>query len=311
MKAELGSAKVLLPAISTSASPEQHQAHRQTWLTLRRPGIGASEIAAVLGISPWASRFSLWWAKREGWDFEQNESQEWGLRSEPMIALKFTEEHPDLHVIRPDSLYAHKRHSHMLCSPDRLAILPDGRVIPIELKTDEAGHGWGEPGTDQVPLHYAVQVQWQAGVFGSPYGYLVRYARKRYTEYVVLPDPRISVWIKKAAGFLQSIVDDNPPDPDGHEATTDTLTKIHIPDDKEPPIMFPDDVVAEYERLVNLERTTKEDLEVVKNHIRNQLGKSTEGVTTDGRTFVTRIRYDRRSYTVKETTVDQLRRKKS
>ena len=40
------------------------------WLAARREGIGASEISAVLGISPWESPFSLFWRKVNAWEID-------------------------------------------------------------------------------------------------------------------------------------------------------------------------------------------------------------------------------------------------
>ena len=33
---------------------------RAEWLAWRRSGIGASDVAGILGISPWASPFTVW-----------------------------------------------------------------------------------------------------------------------------------------------------------------------------------------------------------------------------------------------------------
>ena len=310
---DVGAAVVLLRALGPYPSAAQRAAHREEWLDLRRKGIGASEIAVILGASPWASRFSLWWQKREGWEFNQTEAQEWGLRSEQMIAQKFIEVHPELELYLPHALYVHKRVPFLMCSPDRLAISHHkGRVQiePVELKTDEAGAEWGKPGTDEVPFHYRCQVQWQMAVFGAKRGHLVRYARKRYTEYVIGPTSDVGGWVKAARAFLRSIDADNPPEPDGHAATTEALTLLYpSPDDKAPPVVFDQELVDEYESLCSREKAIKDRLAEVRNRIRLQLGDGKEGSTPDGQIFVTRSVYTRRGYTVGEAKVDQLRKK--
>lgn len=59
--------------------------------------ITATEIAAVLGLSPWMSRFTLW-HKKAGLrtaPFESNPAVEWGIRLEDVVAAKWAEEHAD------------------------------------------------------------------------------------------------------------------------------------------------------------------------------------------------------------------------
>jgi predicted phage-related endonuclease len=36
---------------------------RKKWLKWRRGGLGGSDVAGVLNLSPWSSPFSVWWSK--------------------------------------------------------------------------------------------------------------------------------------------------------------------------------------------------------------------------------------------------------
>lgn len=51
-----------------------------------------------------------------------------------------------------------------MATPDDLATLPDGERALAQLKTDRHGVKFGKPGTDEVPLVYYVQVQWELHV---------------------------------------------------------------------------------------------------------------------------------------------------
>lgn len=64
-------------------------ADRDEWLEARQAGIGASEIAAVLGISPYDSPFSLWWRKRNNWGVDANAEMSTGTFLEGTIASWF------------------------------------------------------------------------------------------------------------------------------------------------------------------------------------------------------------------------------
>src|SRR5690606_22150337 len=71
------------------------------WLALRADGLGGSEIAAVLGLSPFESRFSLWHRKRgEAAPQAETEERKSGKYFEPGIVEWFRDTHPDYRVRR-------------------------------------------------------------------------------------------------------------------------------------------------------------------------------------------------------------------
>src|SRR6266540_7228681 len=116
------------------------------WLEARRRDgetwrIGASELAAVLGASPYASPFSLWWAKQGGAWSEQTREQRRGHAYEPAIGGMFAEDHPDLFVCRPGAgLWGHPVHRWLVCTPDFLAVARD---IAACTGPPECEHGHG------------------------------------------------------------------------------------------------------------------------------------------------------------------------
>ncbi|NED57820.1 hypothetical protein G3I24_43905 [Micromonospora aurantiaca] len=102
------------------------------WLAARRAGpdgyrVGASELAAVLGISPYASPFSLWWSKQDGWNAEPaSRRQRYGHAVEDGIAGLFGEDHPELLVCRPGAgLWGHPVERWLVATPDFLAVAAD------------------------------------------------------------------------------------------------------------------------------------------------------------------------------------------
>src|SRR5262245_64346292 len=65
------------------------------WKALRREGMGASELSAVLGVSPNNSAFALWWQKMEGWEIESTLEMDIGTWMEPVIRECFARQFPD------------------------------------------------------------------------------------------------------------------------------------------------------------------------------------------------------------------------
>ncbi len=148
----------------TSASADVMS--REEWLLLRRKGIGASDAPAVCGLSPWKTPLHVFLEKtgRLG-DEVENAAMRWGTRLEEVVAQAYKEEtmRP---VYRPRQvLERHKTIPWLFCSLDRLTeVGGKGRIL--ECKTARSADGWGEPGTDEVPAPYLVQVQHQMAVTG-------------------------------------------------------------------------------------------------------------------------------------------------
>lgn len=294
------------------------------WLAARRSLIGASEVAAVLGLSPFASPFSLWWAKQKEWDLDPSLRLRLGHDLEPVIGNLFAEERPDLLVCRPAwSLWRHRAYPFVGCSPDFLAVAGSGVtepgapwVEPVECKSDEGGPGWGKPGTDEVPEHHRMQLLWQCAVFGAPRGHIVRVAGKRYSDYVIEYDADAAGWfagaVEEAAAFMTSLEIGLPPEVDDHKATTDALGRLNpdVIDGKHDPDAYADvddGVAAAYEAQRVVLDTAEREFRRLQNLIRGQLGRAKWGrYRSTGRRFVERRVYKRREYTVPDGMVDAL-----
>lgn len=297
----------------------------EAWQLARRSMIGASEMAAVLGRSPWASPFSLWWSKQEGWQLEQTLSMRLGHELEPIIAKLFGEARPDLLVCKANaSLWRSPIVDWMACTPDYLAVAYDVEpaigdhaewvkgpchVEPIECKSDEGGPGWGRPGTDEVPDHHRVQVLQQCAVFGAPRGHLVRMAGKRFSAYVLEFDDaaqaEVAEWTLAGQAFMATLDAGVAPELDGHQATTDTLSRLYPGTSEDYDAVVPDDVAEAYDRLgVELARVKGEFAEAA-NAVRGCMKEQRFAVVAStGRRFADRRVGKRNGYTVGPSTYD-------
>jgi putative phage-type endonuclease len=127
--------------------------------------MSASKIAAVLGLSPWESRFSLYHRMRGAVGDDGNDNTRRGHYLEPAIAAWFADQHPDWRI-ETTGTWLHHQRPWQAATPDRLATLPDGEVELVELKSSAMVEDWGDPGTDQIPVYYRAQVIWQMDVLG-------------------------------------------------------------------------------------------------------------------------------------------------
>lgn len=127
----------------------------------RRTGIGGTDASALIGVNPWRTAMDVW-AEKTGRSagVPDNEAMRAGRMLEPVILNWYAEDEGvevmrDLPMLRQDEI--------LIGHVDGLD-QERGRII--EAKTASSEKGWGEPRTDQVPIHYAAQVIWYCGLAG-------------------------------------------------------------------------------------------------------------------------------------------------
>lgn len=202
------------------------------WHAARATGIGASEAAAVLGLSPWESPYSMWQRKagRIG-PMPESEEMTWGHYLEEPIARRFADLHPELIVVRTGT-WRSSELAWQLVNPDRLAHGDDGPV-PVEVKFAPYGREFGDCGTEDIPLHYRAQILQQCDVLDAPYGWLVALVGADYREYRIDADPLdIAVLRERCGRFWASLpTADNPtgrpPSIDESDHTFRALKELH------------------------------------------------------------------------------------
>ena len=134
---------------------------RKDWLAYRRKGIGGSDAAAVLGISPFLTGRDLYYDKlgiSADADDENWIAKEIGNLLEPLVAKIFSER-TGLKVYQKKFMFQHPQHPWMLADLDYLVEMPDGRTAILECKTStsNAASHWWYAGKEIVPAYYESQ----------------------------------------------------------------------------------------------------------------------------------------------------------
>jgi putative phage-type endonuclease len=205
-----------------SGSPEWHEA--------RKTRIGGSEVAAILGVSPWQSPYSLWHTKRNGWiDYTSTPQQDWGTRLEPAL-LGWYFDHEGVKYSGSDGTYVHRDRDWQLFNPDALGY--DGDPIydvVVEAKSARRGDDWGQPGTDEIPLYYRPQVIWGMDCLGiTKAKVVVSIAGAPPELYTVDYNPAEADEIRaQVEEFVTSLQEDIEPALDSHVATYETVRRLH------------------------------------------------------------------------------------
>lgn len=183
---------------------------RAAWLEARRTGIGGSDAAAVLGLSKWQTPLSVWLDKTgQAEGVEENEPMRWGSLLEPVIRQEYAQR-TGREIVMP-GLLRHPKHDWMLATPD--GVSRDNRLI--EIKTARSADGWGEPGSDQVPEDYLIQVQHYMAVTALPVADIaVLIGGSDFRIYTVDADAELHDMLMSAEdAFWRTVIDRTPPEP--------------------------------------------------------------------------------------------------
>lgn len=127
--------------------------------------LGSSDIAAVLGISPWRSAVDLWLDKVDPQpeDGRNAKAKARGTRLEPYLR-DMVESEFGLKIARYNQRYVDINVPYLAAEVD--AETYDGDNIELKTASPFARKEWGEEGSDELPLHYNAQVQFALGVTG-------------------------------------------------------------------------------------------------------------------------------------------------
>lgn len=234
----------------------------QEWAMARMTGLGGSDIAAVLGLSPFRGPMHVFLEKTGlADDSVETEAMYWGSELESIIANRFAMDAGERLIHPENCLYRSEKHPWMIGTPDRLIY---GKKEGLEIKT--AGYPyrsyWGESGTDEVPEYYLTQCAWYMALTGYDRWHVaVLIGGSDYRTYTIERDPALeAMLIEEAQRFWEEcVVANNPPRLDGTEATKAYLRKRFPQDTGEMKLATVEiDQLAEELAILNVEIAEKE-----------------------------------------------------
>ena len=269
--------------MSTATLPD-----RAAWLAERNSGIGASDAAVALGVSPWKSAFQLWAEKTcamPAEDLSDNEAIEFGLRLEPVVAEAFADRTSRKVDMRPAfTVERHPDHPWLLATLDAIQYCPDRGPGNLQIKT--ANEFKASDWADGTPLMYQVQVQAESAVSGLPWGsvaVLIGGQRLRWFDYQ-RDDAFIAAMIPRLRQFWRLVETKTPPPPGPDLATARALALLYGEDNGET-ILLPDESAEWDAELVAAKEAIKEAEArkvAAENHLKAALGEATFGLLPSG-----------------------------
>lgn len=145
-----------LVLVDTADLPEEE------WLEYRRRGIGGSDAAAILGVSPFATARDLYYDKLKVVSYEDGESN-WvqkkvGHLLEDLVAEIFHVK-TGFEIYQVKKMFYHPVYTYMLADIDYFIRLPNGKTAILEIKTTNynAKDHWWCDGQEIVPVNYEIQ----------------------------------------------------------------------------------------------------------------------------------------------------------
>lgn len=200
---------------------------RDEWLAYRQKSLGGSDAAALLGLSDYASPYSLW-AEKTGKvipeDISDRESVRLGNDLEDYVAKRFTEatgkkvRRENSIIYNPEMPFAH-------ANIDRAVI---GEEAGLECKTTISNAIAKECEEGKVPARFYCQVVHYLMITGWKRFYLgvLVFGRGFYHFVIERDEAEISALKAAEESFWQKVTTNTPPDVDGSEATLEAIRTI-------------------------------------------------------------------------------------
>lgn len=211
---------------------ETRDLSRAEWLDVRKSGIGGSDAAAAIGLSPYMSALELWLIKtgrdanlpRPDSD-DTSEPVYWGRLLEPIVAASYTKQTGN-RVRRVNAVLQHPEIPFMLANVDR-EVTGCRDVQLLECKT--AGEFGARLWREGVPEYVQVQVQHQLAVTGKQAADVAALlcGQKLEVHRIERDDELIARLIALETAFWHYVETDTPPPTDGSESADRALRCLY------------------------------------------------------------------------------------
>lgn len=133
----------------------------------RKKGLGATDCAAVMGMSPYKTPYELWMIKT-------GRMEEEAILDEKRLRLRHAHEETiaqeyaiqkNVKLEKMEDTIFHKDLPFMLCHLDRV-VSGQRKIVECKSASGFMRNMWGMGGSDEAPLHYILQVQHQLACSG-------------------------------------------------------------------------------------------------------------------------------------------------
>jgi len=261
---------------------------RGQWLEVRKGGIGSSDAAAAVGLSPYKSRLELWLEKtgrtaanddHQGMD----DPRFWGTLLEPYVAVAYQQK-TDQKVRKVNAVLQHPTFPFMLANIDR-EVVGSADVQILECKT--AGEFGSRLWKDGVPEYVQLQVQHQLAVTGKGAAdvAVLLCGQKLEVHRIERDEEVISRLVVLESQFWEYVVTDTPPPADGSESAARALRHLYQGNDTTLDFTGNAELGSTFDSLADLDQeiaSKERDAERLKQTIQQAMGDASKAAFANG-----------------------------
>lgn len=259
------------------------------WFAARLGCIGASEMAAAIGLSPDRQPIEVYREKiGETEPFAGNRFTRRGSLLEPLLKAEY-EEMTGHELVTGLPLYFHPEHAFVGCTPDARRAADDTWLVEFKSISPWRASELGEAGTDDLPPDWVVQAQTQMAVMGAArVDVFVALGFESYRIYPVERNERLILrMLREAADFWDRVLRrDPPPIKYDHPGAGDLIREIYGQPQAGLRTQLSDEVVeawVEYQALGREESRIKAERKALKARVDDALGRAMEGSFPSGK----------------------------
>jgi putative phage-type endonuclease len=222
------------------------------WHEQRNKGVGGSDMAAIMGLSNYKTPLDVWLEKTgrdAGEDISGKPQIIVGNALESVVRKWFAEQHPELVVREPKSMYRNVDNPFMQASLDGVCHIKGRRLSDVEsfavLECKTCGEYRSSDWDNGVPDYYLTQVTHYLAVTGWPRAYVaVLFGNREFCEYTIERDQDdVNVVVKAAEEFWGFVQRDEMP-----QLMAADVDRLYPEDDGE--LELPEDT-AGFDQLAN------------------------------------------------------------
>lgn len=253
------------------------------WETERHKlGIGGSEAAAIAGLNPYSSAFTVYWDKvGKGEPMEVSEGMRQGTDLEEYVAKRFCEA-TGKKVRKCEYMLQSAEHPFMIADVDRFVV---GENAILECKTSLNRSGYSYDDANNIPAYQLVQCLHYMSVVGAEKAYLATLVFGKDFNIVEInasdykDDIASLIQIEKRF-WEENVLKEIPPQPDGSDRSTEIISEQFPSANEELPPVDLMGYSTQLKRLSELKRdiaALTDEKSGIENLIKNVLGEAPVG----------------------------------
>ena len=271
------------------------------WLQQRTKGVGGSDVAAIMGLSPWRTPLQVW-LEKTGRETPQDISDkpyvEFGNTMEPVIGKWYAKRYPNRHVRRVNAICRSIQRPWAQASLD-YEVSEGKRWGILEIKTARNASDWEEG----VPPYYLTQVTHYMSVTGRPFADVAVFFRDtcEYKVFRVERDEEDILAVDDAVNVFwhDYVLGDVMPEIVGTTGEIASLTSWHGASNGDIKVTFDqkaNQAISDYQDAAAREKQAKADKTAAAAKLTAEIGAA-KGLETD----VARVTWVRRNTTTLDT----------